>query len=99
MEQLFGAKALNLTFAIEVVSSTKYYIYTTDVYLGERGKLNWLNIRTEDGKPTVPIGQYIYAIYRTEITRPNTNSDWEIKESRIGQANQIGMMKIVLMQT
>ncbi|MBR2340029.1 MAG: hypothetical protein IKA74_04260 [Clostridia bacterium] len=87
MEELFGADAINLTFMIYVVSETEYYIFTTDVYLGERGEPNWLNTSNKTpGKPTTPLGQYISPIYRTKLTRSNKNEDWNIIETKKGEA-------------
>ena len=88
MEELFGAKAGGgLSFIIHVVSDNEYHIYTTSVYLGERGEPNWLNTSNKTpGKPTVPIGSYIEPIYRTVLIRANTSSPFEIKETKAGRA-------------
>ncbi len=87
MEALFGAAAQGLSFIIQVVSDTEYYIYTTSVYLGERGEPNWLNTSNKTpGKPSVPIGEYIFAVFRTKITRPNTSTPWNIIETKQGKA-------------
>ena len=87
MEELFGADAANLTFMIYVVSDTEYHIFTTSVYLGERGEPNWLQTSNKTpGKPTTPLGQYITPIYRTKLTRQNKNADWNIVETKRGKA-------------
>lgn len=87
MEALFGAAAQGLSFIIQVVNNNEYYIFTTSVYLGERGEPNWLNTGNKTpGNPSVPIGEYIYAIYRTKITRANTSSAWNIVETKAGKA-------------
>lgn len=89
MEELFGAAARGLSFIIEVDEndSNIYYIYTTDVYLGQRGEPNWLGTSNKTpGKPTVPIGQYIEIIYRTKLVRPNSSSDFDIVETKKGKA-------------
>ncbi len=88
MEELFGAKAGGgLSFIIHVVSDNEYHIYTTSVYLGERGEPNWLNTSNKTpGKPTVPIGAYIEPIYRTVLIRTNTSSPFEIVETKKGKA-------------
>ena len=86
MTKLFEADTKGLTFIIQKSSDTKMYIYTTSIYLGTPGELNWLNQRVKDGAPNIPIGEYIYAIYRTELTRPNKNSEWSVVESLIGKA-------------
>lgn len=87
MEALFGAAAEGLCFIIEVISDTEYYIYTTSVYLGERGEPNWLGTSNKTpGKPSVPIGEYIYAIFRTKLTRANAYADWDIIETKRGKA-------------
>ncbi len=87
MEALFGAAAEGLCFIIQVKSSTEYYIYTTSVYLGERGAPNWLNTSNKTpGKPSVAIGEYIYPIFRTKLTRANSSSPWNIIETKQGKA-------------
>ena len=89
MESIFGAAAKGLSFIIEVDEndSNVYYIYTTDVYLGERGEPNWLGTSNKTpGKPTVPIGQYIEVIYRTKLVRANSSSDFNIVETKKGKA-------------
>ncbi len=87
MEALFGAAAQGLSFIIQVVNDNEYYIFTTSVYLGERGEPNWLNTGNKTpGKPSVPIGEYIYPIYRTKITRPNSSTPWNIVETKAGKA-------------
>ncbi len=89
MEELFGAKAKGLSFIIEVdeKDSNIYYLYTTDVYLGERGEPNWLHTSNKTpGKPTTPIGQYIEVIYRTKLVRESSSSDFNIIETKKGKA-------------
>lgn len=87
MEALFGAAAQGLSFIIQVVNDNEYYIFTTSVYLGERGEPNWINTGNKTpGKPSVPIGEYIYPIYRTKITRPNSSTPWNIVETKEGKA-------------
>lgn len=87
VEDIFGTKAVGVSFLIEVVSDTEYYIYTTSVYLGERGEINfWGTSNQKPGKPSIPIGEYIYPIYQTKLTRPNKSSDWEIIETKTGKA-------------
>ncbi len=87
MEALFGAAAQGLSFIIQVVSSTEYYIYTTSVDLGERGEANWLGTSNKTpGKPNVPIGSYVEYVYRTKITRPSTSAPWDIIETKRGKA-------------
>ncbi len=86
MTKLFEADTKGLNFIIQKVSNTKMYIYTTSVYLGTPGELNWINQRVKDGAPSIPIGEYIYAIYRTELTRSNSNSEWNTVESLVGKA-------------
>ena len=86
MTKLFGADTKGLDFIIQKTSDTKIYIYSTSVYLGTPGELNWLNQRTKDGAPSIPIGEYIYAIYRTELTRSNSKAEWAIVESLVGKA-------------
>ena len=87
VEDLFGTKAAGLSFIIEVISDTEYNIYTTSVYLGERGEMNfWGTSNKTAGKPSIPIGEYIYPIYKTRLTRPNTSTDWEIIETVRGKA-------------
>lgn len=87
MEAIFGTKAAELSFIIQVVDDLNYYVYTTSVYLGERGELNWLGTsRSKDGNPTIAIGEYIYAIYRSKLNRKSTSSSWNIVETLVGKA-------------
>lgn len=89
MEELFGAAAKGLSFIIEVDenNSNIYYLYTTDVYLGERGEPNWLGTSNKTpGKPTTPIGQYIEVIYRTKLERASANAQFDIIETKKGKA-------------
>jgi len=89
MEELFGAKANGLSFIIEVDEndSNTYYLYTTDVYLGERGEANWFGTSNKTpGKPTVPIGQYIEVIYRTKLVRASASEPFNIVETQKGKA-------------
>lgn len=87
MEALFGAAAEGLCFIIQVVSDTEYYIYTTSVYLGERGEPNWLGTSNKTpGNPSISIGEYIYPIFRTKLVRSNANADWDIIETKQGKA-------------
>ena len=89
MEALFGAAAKGLSFIIEVDEndSNIYYIYTTDVYLGERGEPNWLGTSNKTkGNPTVPIGEYIEVIYRTKLVRTSSNEPFDIIETKKGKA-------------
>ena len=85
MEELFGTKAEGLSFLIHVISNTEYHIYTTNVYLGERGS-SVLGINTKDGNPATPIGEYISPIYKTVIKRESTVGPWEIVSSKEGKA-------------
>lgn len=87
VEDLFGTKGAGLSFIIEVVSDTEYYIYTTSIYLGERGEINWLGTSNKTpGKPSVPINEWIYPVYKTKLTRPNKSANWEIVETTRGRA-------------
>lgn len=87
IEELFGIAAQGLSFIIYVVSDTQYYLYTTDVYLGKSGETNWAQTSNKTpGNPSIPLGEYIYPVYRTLLTRPNTSSDWTIVESKRGKA-------------
>lgn len=85
MEELFGTKAEGLSFLIHVISTYEYHIYTTNVYLGERGS-SVLGINTKKGNPATPIGEYISPIYKTVITRESTVAQWEIISSKEGKA-------------
>lgn len=87
IENLFGAAAEGLSFIIQVKSDTEYYIYTTNVDLGERGEPNWLGTSNKTpGKPTVPIGQYVYPVYRTKLVRASTAAPFDIVETKCGKA-------------
>ncbi len=87
VEDLFGTRGAGLSFIIEVKSDTEYYIYTTSIYLGERGEINWLGTSNKTpGKPSIPINEWIYPVYKTKLTRPNKNTNWEIVETIRGRA-------------
>ena len=83
LNDLFALSTANLTFLIHFVSDTEYHIYTTGVYLGERGS-QFMNINTKDGSPTTPIGQYIFPIYRTIAVK--TDGIWKAVETKEGSA-------------
>lgn len=89
LERLFGTdgEAENLTFLIHFVSDTEYEIFTTGVYLGERGTVgySWFTPYTKTpGDPTVPIGEYIYPVYKTTVV--NTDGTWTATETKLGAA-------------
>lgn len=91
LDDIFNLQTKNLTFLIQFIDTNDdgnidyYYIFTTEVYLGERGKLDWLGRLDEPGKPTVPIGEYITPIYRTIVQR-NQAGKWEAVGSTAGKA-------------
>lgn len=85
LKDIFGLDASNLTFLIHIISDNEYHIYTTNVYLGERGEINWLGNNKTPGKPTVPIGQPIYVIYKTKVVK--TDGVWAAVETKVGYAN------------
>ncbi|MBQ9728705.1 MAG: hypothetical protein IJV85_03820 [Clostridia bacterium] len=92
LEELFQAGTKNLSFLIQWVDENNdgttdyYYIFTTDVDLGEKGAIHWLwGTNTKEGKPTTPIGEYIYPIYRTRVEK-NASNQWEAVASEIGSA-------------
>lgn len=84
LAEIFGLAASNLEFLIQFKSSTEYYIFTTNVYLGERGEINILGSNKKPGNPTVPIGQNIAPIYRTRVVK--TNGVWAAVETELGYA-------------
>lgn len=87
MQQLFGTEAENLSFLVRVVSDKEYYIYTTSIDLGERGEPNWIGTSNkEKGKPNIPIGEWVYPVFRTKLTRTNANEDWTIVLTERGRA-------------
>ena len=86
VSELFDASTNGLSFIVRVENELEYYIYTTSVYLGERGEINFWGNNKTPGKPTIPIGEWIYPVYETKLVRPNKNSDFEIVETRRGRA-------------
>ena len=84
LTEIFGLASFNLEFLIQFKSSTEYYIFTTGEYLGERGEINFWGNNSKPGRPTVPIGQSIYAIYRTRVVK--TNGVWVAVETQVGHA-------------
>lgn len=94
LEELFGAKAANLSYLIQMVDEDDngdydfYYIFTTDVDLGERGQSAWswgTLKNTVPGKPSIPIGQNIYPIYRTKVEK-DSRGIWTATDSKLGYA-------------
>lgn len=80
--ELFGLTTSNLEFLIHFISDTEYHIFTTGVYLGEKGSYSIFG--STPGKPTTPIGDYIFPIYRTVVTK--TNGTWAAVETQEGSA-------------
>ena len=73
LENLFTLESKNLSFLIKFVSDTTYYIFTTDVELGE------------NGNPNYKIGEeYISPIYRTIVEK--INGTWVTQTSAKGYA-------------
>ena len=72
LEKLFSLESENLSFLILFVSDTIYYIFTTEVELGE------------NGKPTYTIGSPIDPIYRTIVEK--INDTWVTQTSAKGYA-------------
>ena len=70
LADMFGTEAANLEFLIQTVSDTKYYLFTTNIDLGTRGTVYYSGghpYNSTPGSPNVPIGEPIYAVYRTVI--------------------------------
>lgn len=84
LHDIFGLSAYNLDFLIQFKSGTEYYIFTTGVNLGEKGEINILGNNKTPGKPTVPIGENIYPIYRTKVVKEN--GVWKAVETKAGYA-------------
>jgi hypothetical protein len=84
LNEIFGLASYSLQFLIQFKSSTEYYIFTTDVDLGERGEINFWGNNSKPGNPTVPIGESIYAIYRTKVIKEN--GVWTAVETKVGYA-------------
>lgn len=72
LEKLFSLESQNLSFLIQFVDDDTYYIFTTEVDLGENGSPNYA-IRT-----------YIAPIYRTIVKK--INGKWEAQTSAKGYA-------------
>ena len=84
LKEIFGLASYSLDFLIQFKSGTEYYIFTTGVSLGQRGEINILGNNKTPGKPTVPIGQNIYPIYRTRVVKEN--GVWKAVETMAGYA-------------
>ncbi len=84
LNDIFGLAASNLEFLIQFKSNTEYFIFTTNVYLGERGEINFWGSNSKPGKPATPIGQNIYPIYRTRVVK--TGGVWAAVETELGYA-------------
>ena len=84
LSEIFGLTASNLEFLIQFVNDNEYYIFTTNVELGERGEINILGNNSKPGRPLTQIGLEIYPIYRTKIVK--TSGVWAPLETKIGHA-------------
>ena len=62
-----------------------YYLFITEVDLGERGERYWWGTLKTEGKPTTPIGEYIYPIFRFKVTK-NSNGEWVAGPEEVGSA-------------
>lgn len=81
---LSDSEIYNLAFMIQTVSSRQYYVYTTSVSLGTAGDGSVWGGNSKPGSPNIPIGQYIYEIYRTNVVLEN--GVWVQKETTVGSA-------------
>lgn len=73
LEELFSLASQNLSFLIQFIDDSTYYIFTTEVDLGE------------NGKPNYKIGEeYIAPIYRTIVEK--INGVWTSQTSAKGYA-------------
>lgn len=84
LEEIFGLDASQLDFLIQFVSDTEYYLFTTGVYLGERGS-QFMGFNTASGKPAVPLGYPVYPIYKTVVQK--INGVWTAISTVEGYAN------------
>lgn len=82
----FETETSNLTFLLyfpdnpnttQDESEQEMYVFTTAVYLGESSFLS-------NPDTTVPIGDYVYAIYRTRLI--NIGGQWIAQETELGAA-------------
>ncbi|MBQ9714633.1 MAG: hypothetical protein IJV83_04875 [Clostridia bacterium] len=81
IENLFDLNTSGLTFLLHFPENTpnEQYLFTTSVELGETGWLGW-------GSPAnIPIGEYVYVIYRTKLVLSDTGK-WEAVETKPGYA-------------
>lgn len=87
----------NMSFIVQAVigdnettsNYTTAYVYTCDMYLGVAGSSTVGPLSASNktlGSPTVPLGENIYKVYRTEIHRDDASSDWEEVETLLGYA-------------
>ena len=91
MSNLFGLDASQLSFMIYMPEDEENirYLYTTSVYLGESG---W--VLGNDAKPTCPIDERIYPIYRTKLVYKEVEVDennnhvyeWVAEKTVLGSA-------------
>lgn len=84
LDELFGLSASKLSFVIQFVDDNTYYLFTTGVYLGERGEINWIGQNSKPGQPTVPIGDYVSPIYKTVVKK--SNGTWAAQSTVEGYA-------------
>lgn len=69
LNEIFGLSASSLHFLIQFVGNNEYYLFTTGVYLGERGAVGIFGNNTQSGKPATPLGQPIHPIYKTVVQK------------------------------
>jgi len=85
LTEIFGLDASALSFLIQFVSDTEYYLFTTGVDLGERGACNIFGTTTKAGSPNVPLGSPVYPIYKTVVRM--VDGKWTAISTVIGYAN------------
>lgn len=80
MNDLFNLETDGLSFMLYFPDDqpNKQYLFTTSVDLGEPG---WFS-----AAPNIPIGEYVYVVYRTELTWDDTLGEWVEEQTEVGYA-------------
>ena len=80
MNEMFNLKTQGLSFMLYFPDNQpeKQYLFTTSIDLGEAG---WIS-----ASPNIPIGEYVYVVYRTSLAWNDETQRWEEEKTEAGYA-------------
>ncbi len=84
LDEIFGLSSSKLSFLIKFEDNNTYSLFTTGVDLGERGEINWIGQNSKPGSPNVPIGDYVYPVYKTVVKK--IDGTWTVQSTVEGYA-------------